>query len=259
MKINLDINEFDELLTEKIKEGIIEPLVDKIEEWVINDRIIEKHINEGLSNAMEQQLTKAIKYSFEAGGFNSYLREIRVDVNEIVERKINSIVSDRLSFLDEEINKLAKKKDNLDVSIKSFTNLLHSMGNVVFDFINVPEENYPSDVESYVINTLKESNRNIIVTKFNKSWRGHMERHDYRRGHRVSYQILDRLAYELENVGAPDLIVIDDELIYFIEVKSVKDSIKMNQILWAKNNPDYLVKYLFVNKVSADIWGDKEK
>lgn len=253
MKVKLDIQDFDESINEKIKESIINPIVNNIESWAINHRVIERHINECFSKSIKKQFSRAIFHSLEGGGLNKCIRDISVDVNEIVDKKINSIMSDRLSILDDRINELAKKTKKLDVRFQEFYSKLHSIGNVTFEFINVPEENYPTNVEPYVIKILKRNNPHLIVKKFNKMWRRGMEVYDYK-GYEDSYRVLDYLTYDLETKGAPDLIVIDDRLIYFVEVKSVNDSIRLSQILWAKNNPDFLVKFLFVNKVSADIW-----
>ena len=253
MKVELDIQDFDEKINEKIKESIINPIVNNIENWVINHRVIERHINECFSESVKNQFSSAIFNSLDNGGLNKCLRTISVDVNEIVEKNIESIMSNRLSILDDRINELAKKTKKLDVRFQEFYSKLHSIGNVTFGFINVLDENYPTDVESYVIDTLKRNNPHLIVKKFNKMWHRGMRGDEYR-GYEASYRVLDYLTYDLETKGAPDLIVIDDRLIYFVEVKSVNDSIRLNQILWAKNNPDFLVKFLFVNKVSADTW-----
>lgn len=59
----------------------------------------------------------------------------------------------------------------------------------------------------------------------------------------TEFELVGKLIFN-DRVGIPDLLLIKNEEVYFVEVKSNKDYLRENQLEWMRNNPK-IKKVLF--------------
>ena len=119
---------------------------------------------------------------------------------------------------------------------------INKKGNIQFSVVHVNEK--PKNAEKFVIEYLKKGKSQRKVKYFRKF---------------LEKEILDSFGKTLEErkvikklfhdktTGAPDLIVREGDLIYFVEVKGDGDQIRLSQAKWAVEHPNYAIKYLFIH------------